>query len=298
MAGLLSRIKKSLPVSTQDFVDRALGHVVDEKTWLKKTPISTLVYRKIRYLSAGAGYALQRNEQRFLRYKDRYLGRRAFVLGNGPSLNKCRLDLLDNEYTFGVNSIFLKNGFSPTFYVVEDTFVAEDRGVEICNLSRPTKFFGNYLEYCLQETPNTIWMNVCVQYHEYPGFPKFSKNAVRMLWVGGTVLYLCLQLAYYMGFSEVFLVGVDHDYVIPKDAEVSNVRESGADILSRSDDPNHFHPGYFGVGYRWHDPKVDRMEAAYRRAREVYEADGRTIYNATAGGKLEVFDRVAYEDLF
>jgi hypothetical protein len=96
-----------------------------------------------------------------------------------------------------------------------------------------------------------------------------------------------------MGFSKVYLIGFDHSYTIPKDAQVS-----GVDILSQSDDPNHFVPGYFGRGYRWHDPRVDRMEQAYRRAGEAFEADGRKIYNATVGGRLEVFERVEYSSLF
>ena len=60
---------------------------------------------------------------------------------------------------------------------------------------------------------------------------------------------------------------------------------------------NHIHPDYFGPGYRWHDPNVARMEAAYRCARRELESAGITVMNATAGGHLEVFDRVAYDSL-
>ena len=96
-----------------------------------------------------------------------------------------------------------------------------------------------------------------------------------------------------MGFEKVYMVGFDHSYSVPKEALVE-----GAAITSTSDDPNHFHPGYFGKGYRWHDPRVDRMERAYRKARKAYDAAGREIYNATAGGELEVFERVDYNSLF
>ena len=96
-----------------------------------------------------------------------------------------------------------------------------------------------------------------------------------------------------MGCAQVYLVGFDHSYRIPTDAQVD-----GSGILSRSSDPNHFHPDYFGKGYRWHDPMVERMEMAFRRARDVYEASGRRILNATVGGHLEVFDRVGYGSLF
>lgn len=229
-------------------------------------------------------------------YCNRYAGRRAFIIGNGPSLKKLDLTRLKNEITFGVNSIFYHfetMGFKPTFYVVEDTLVAEDRDDEINNLTGMVKIFGTYLNYCLADRDDVIWANVIFDYSNYPGFPNFSRNAAERLWVGGTVSYLCMQLAYYMGFSEVFLVGFDHSYTIPKDAKIE-----GNVIISTTDDSNHFHPEYFGKGKRWHDPKLDRMELAYKRAREVFEQNGRILANATAGGKLEVFPRIDYESLF
>jgi len=229
-------------------------------------------------------------------FANKYTGRRAFIIGNGPSLKKLDLTRLKNEITFGVNSIFYHfetMGFKPTFYVVEDTLVAEDRADEINNLTGMVKIFGTYLDYCLADREDVIWANVIFDYSNYPGFPNFSRNAAESLWVGGTVSYLCMQLAYYMGFSEVFLIGFDHSYTIPKDAKIE-----GNVITSVADDSNHFHPEYFGKGKRWHDPKLDRMELAYKRAREVFEQNGRILANATAGGKLEVFPRIDYKSLF
>ncbi len=225
-----------------------------------------------------------------------YKGRRAFIIGNGPSLKLLDLTKLKNEITFGVNSIFYlfdEMGFKPSFYVVEDKLVAEDRAEEINRLAGMIKIFGSYLKYCLEDRPDIIWANVQFDYGNYPGFPHFSRDAGKELWVGGTVTYLCMQFAYYMGFDRVYLVGFDHNYKIPADAKVD-----GTVITSLSDDPNHFHPAYFGKGKRWHDPRLDRMELAYRRAREVFEASGRQILNATAGGKLEIFERIRYEEIF
>jgi hypothetical protein len=257
----------------------------------------TFAIRGIRYRSAGMGFGLTRNDRRLARFHNRHAGQRCFVMGNGPSLNLCDLSFLREEITFGFNSIFLnqnKMGFPPTYYVVEDVLVAEDRRNEINEYAGPqAKFFGEYLRCFLEPTPETVWTNVIMEYDEYPGFPHFSKNAARSLWVGGTVSYLALQLAYFMGFREVYMIGFDHNYAVPKD-----IKQDGARWTSQSADPNHFHPDYFGKGYRWHDPQVDRMERSYLRAREVYEADGRVIRNATVGGRLEVLERVDYNTLF
>lgn len=254
------------------------------------------VTRTFRYRFASIGIPLTKNEKNLKKFKNKHAGERCFIIGNGPSLNKLDLSKIKNEYTFGVNAIYTnyeKMGFYPTYYVVEDIFVAEDRCSEINNYNESIKFFGDYLKYCLSPDEKSINMNVIYNYTDYHNFPRFSKNVARKIYVGGTVTYLCIQLAYYMGFKEVYLIGIDHNYIIPKEAKVE-----GYDILSVSDDPNHFNKDYFGKGKRWHDPMLDRMEKAYKKARIYFEKNSRTINNATAGGKLEIFDRIDYNELF
>ena len=241
-------------------------------------------------------YVIHKPYSELMRYKDIHKNERVFLIGNGPSLNLMNLSLLKNEYTFGVNAIYLnaeKMGFYPTYYVVEDTFVAEDRACEIDTYSHGTKFIGNYLRYCLAGSQNTVWTNVYFRYDNYLGFPRFSKNASRMVFTGGTVTYICMQLAYFMGFSEVYLIGFDHSYKIPTDAKIE-----GQKITSVSSDPNHFNKQYFGRGKRWHHPRLDRMETAYKKARLVFENSDRIIENASIGGRLEVFSRVSFDQLF
>lgn len=255
-----------------------------------------MIANTYKYALAERGLYINNNLKRLASFSNLHHGQRCFIIGNGPSLNECDLTLLKDEVTFGVNSIFLNYenmGFYPTYYVVEDPLVAEDRAEEINNYHQSTRFFGNALRYCLDDSSDTVWLNVLYRYQDYEGFPRFSSNAIRRLWVGGTVSYLNMQLAYYMGFRDVYLVGFDHSYAIPADARVE-----GNQIESASADPNHFHPDYFGKGYRWHDPNVDRMEKSYVRAKSFFEIAGRAIYNATVGGQLEVFKRVNYAELF
>jgi hypothetical protein len=256
-------------------------------------PLRTAAWWTWKHRVAAQGLCLTGNERRLTSFKDKHKGERCFILGNGPSLNDCDLSKLDGEATFATNSIFLKS-FVPTYYVVEDILVAEDRAKQIDAYRGPKqKFFGNYLRRFLGDGPDVCWMNVRINYQEYENFPHFSHDATRQLWVGGTVTYLCLQLAYHMGFTDVHMVGFDHNYTIPSDAKIDGNR-----IESTSNDPNHFDASYFGKGYRWHNPRVDRMEIAYERAKQHFQADNRRITNATVGGKLEVFERVNYESLF
>ena len=110
------------------------------------------------------------------------------------------------------------------------------------------------------------------------------------VWEGGTVTYIALQVAYYLGFQEVILVGVDHNYVTQG--------KPNATVASQGDDPNHFSPGYFGKGFRWQLPDLETSERGYRLARQAYAAAGRRVLDATVGGKLAVFPKVDYNSLF
>lgn len=272
---------------------RSLYRRLKRKFWSLRARNSSLLYE----IQSRTAWVTS-NGRNLQKLHDRHRGQRCFIIGNGPSLNLLDLTLLKNEVTFGVNAIYTnypKMGYYPTYYVVEDTFVAEDRANEINAYRESVKFFGHYLKFCLRPDPSTLLLNVVADYREHKSFPRFSTNAARKVYVGGSVTYICMQLAYYMGFETVYLIGFDHNYTIPKEAIRYNDELS---ILSTSDDVNHFSKDYFGKGKRWHDPNVDRMERGFKRAGEYFEADGRTVYNATAGGRLELFERTPFDDLF
>ena len=107
------------------------------------------------------------------------------------------------------------------------------------------------------------------------------------VWSGGTVTFTALQIAYYMGFEKVILIGVDHSY--------KHVGNPNDEMTADGPDPNHFDPSYFGKGTRWNLPDLALSEKAYVLASKAFEADGRHIINATQGGMLEIFPRASLE---
>ena len=120
--------------------------------------------------------------------------------------------------------------------------------------------------------------------------PKFASDARSRLWEGATVTYVALQLAFYMGFQQVILIGVDHSF--------STKGKPNTTITSQGDDQDHFDSRYFGEGYRWQLPDLATSERAYRMARDAYQHDGREVLDATVAGKLTVFPKVDYQSLF
>jgi len=220
--------------------------------------------------------------------RDCYQGERCFIIGNGPSLQKTDLTRLRDEYTFGLNRIYLlfpQLGFSTTFLVTVNHLVVEQCVDEI--LSVPSIKF---LPWSLRKIINAPMHSDSIFFRGDRSGGGFTTDACRPLWQGATVTYIAMQLAYHMGFKQVALIGVDHSFFTQG--------KPNTEIVSHGDDPNHFSAQYFGKGFRWQLPDLETSEIAYHMARRAFEADGREIVDATIGGKLTVFPKVDYSSLF
>ena len=228
--------------------------------------------------------------------RDSFKGERCVIVGNGPSLNDLDLSLLVDVPFFAVNGIFYASDrlpCPPTFYVVEDNAVARENTEAIVDFEATHKLFPAPYRSKFGEGSNIHYfrMNHGFYARRSPHYcvPRFSVDAGQRVYCGQSVTIINLQLAHFFGFEEVLLIGMDFSYTIPDDAD-----RDGDLIVSRSDDPNHFHPDYFGTGKTWKDPKLERVLASYQLAKSVYEATGRRIVNATPGGNLQVFDRIDF----
>jgi hypothetical protein len=224
--------------------------------------------------------------QKLQQYGNKYQGERCFIIGNGPSLRKTDLTKLKNEYTFGMNRIYLafpEMGFPTSFFVSINDLVIEQTAADIQNLKMP-KFVSWRSHQWLKPSKDLFFL-----YTTYTG-PKFSKKATGRLWEGATVTFIALQLAYFLGFKEVVLIGVDHSF-----ATKGKPNET---VVSQGDDPNHFNSAYFGKGFRWQLPDLETSELAYRMAKVAFEKDRRKVLDATVNGNLTVFPKTDYDRLF
>lgn len=230
------------------------------------------------------------SNQRLKNYQNIHQGKRCFLIGNGPSLKNTDLSLLKDEYTFGMNRIYLAFedwGFQTSFLVSVNDLVIEQCHDDFRDLEMPKFFSWHSKDKLFPEGQPDI--NTHFLYTTYTG-PKFNNQIRNRFWEGATVTYVCLQLAFCMGFSEVYLIGVDHSF--------DTKGKANQTIISSGDDPNHFSPEYFGKGFRWQLPDLDTSEVSYQLAYQNYLASGRKVFDATIGGKLQVFPKVEYGSLF
>jgi hypothetical protein len=230
------------------------------------------------------------SKSRLQKFQGVYTGKRCFVIGNGPSLKKTDISLVKDEYTFGMNRVYLafeEWGFQTTFLVSVNDLVIEQCRDEFQELCIP-KFYSWRSRKLLYPdgVPDRYTHFLDTTYKNQT----FTHNLGSRFWEGGTVTYICLQLAFCMGFEEVYLIGVDHDFETKGTANKT--------VVSSGEDRDHFNPEYFGKGFRWQLPDLETSEIAYKLAKKVYQQDGRQILDATIDGKLMVFPKVDYQEIF
>lgn len=236
----------------------------------------------VRNSADGGG---RKNFHAIRRFKNTHMGERCVIIGNGPSLNDTDMSLLKNETTFGLNRIYLmfdKLGFETTYNVVVNQLVVEQCVADFESLQSPLFTTQPSRQHLRNAGDNVHFLNKIAG-------PRFSKDVSHGIWEGATVTFVAMQLAFYMGFSKVILVGVDHNFVSKGTAHKT--------VKSKGDDPNHFDPNYFGKGFRWQLPDLERSEVAYMLARLNYQLDSRTIVDSTVGGKLDIFTKIPLEEV-
>lgn len=252
------------------------------------------VLNNLRYLFFKKKLFLTSNYQKIALLKDKHKNQRGFVIGNGPSLQIRDLNLLKKEVTFASNRIYLafeQTDWRPTYYSVEDSLVLEQNQKQIQNFTDTNKLFPSDITKYISPIQNTLYFNF-QRTQFYPQEPSFGINALHCLYWGSTITYTLLQLACYMGIREIYLLGVDHDYDVPKK------HEKGEEAFVVNNNQNHFHPDYLKPGEKMHPPNLHQLDKAYLSANRAISRLNGKIYNATRGGKLEIFPRVDFDSLF
>lgn len=221
-------------------------------------------------------------------FKDIHLGQRCFIVATGPSLRIEDLDTLAKHKAMciSMNRIwyaFDKTTWRPDYYVVGDYRNLKQDAEILEQMPINYKFVADtYGPYWEKEHTDSI-----IKYHfhyEYlpDRMPKFSEDFSRKCYHGTTITYVCLQLAVYMGFTEIYLLGVD----------------ATRSASGYQDASSHFCKEYLNRATSSLRTFDREPRLAYRAARNYAERKGIHIYNATRGGELEVYERVDFDRLF
>ncbi|MCD8107088.1 MAG: DUF115 domain-containing protein [Oscillospiraceae bacterium] len=228
--------------------------------------------------------------------KDLYYGESCFIIGNGPSLTINDLEKLDGKHTFAANRIYSlldKTSWRPQFYTCVDHEAYKEFGNKIMEVGSEKFFFDyNGKHYIKNDAPNNAEVYYVNHYEPFKvskwGLSQavISEDISKFVSASNTVTFVSMQIAIYMGFKNIYLVGVDHQYArqILSDGTIienKDVKTYAEGILDS------------GVGLQC----IDATTNAYEVAQKYCENHDVKIYNATRGGKLEVFPRVDFDHI-
>lgn len=215
--------------------------------------------------------------------KNKYTGKKAVILCNGPSLNRVDFSLLSDVYTFGLNKInllFDRSNFRPNAIVAVNPFVIEQNKA-FYSQTNINLFLDSCAHKVIHHRQNIIFLHSV-------GYFKFARDCSVSVFQSATVTFVALQLAFHMGFSDVALVGCDHNFAVKGTPNKT--------VTSGDKDDSHFDSRYFSGGQKWQLPDLVMSEAGYSLAQSVFNSWGRRLVNSTDGGQLEILKRVNLKD--
>lgn len=228
------------------------------------------------------------------KYRGTHKGKRCFIVATGPSLTLEDLDTIKDEYSFSMNSIinlYDRTSYRPTYYMIQDgnverrlrqKLLTSNYGVVFMGISDVRGFKAVVTEKQAERYKGQVeFYNLNIAYHMYDMcyseedhiITKFSSDCADGIYDGCTVTYSAIQMACYMGFDKIYLLGCDTNHAGHVDDQ------SNSDMKASND--------------TWY-----ALIHAYEVAKKYADEQGVKIYNATRGGMLEVFPRVDLDELF
>lgn len=217
--------------------------------------------------------------------KNTHCGERCFVVATGPSLTFEDLDSIKDEFTFGMNSGILAYGktkWKPSFYGIQDEYVYKKLEHDILKLSKsiiPEIYVSSNLYKTFKTPLNYKVFPLNFLDHKMPhksgfGLFKFSDDCYTTIYDGYSIVFSLLQLACYMGFKEIYLIGCDCNYR----QEKKHFLEFGYT------DPHHAIAG-------------DKIICSHIEFKKFADKKGIKVVNCTRGGMLEVYPRMTLEEV-
>ncbi len=221
-------------------------------------------------------------------------GKRCFIIGNGPSLKADDLTMIkDNrEISFAFNRIFhifSETDWRPTYYISQDEKMLAGSQKEVRDLEAEIKFIPAELEwyYGIKIKGSTLFH---IENCDLNKKPLFSEDISKRIYNSRTVVYTAIQIAIYMGIKEIYLIGVDHHFH-------TSMNSKGEIVIDKTA-KDYFSDQYNTDKENLYIPNTDLSTLAFVAAKEYAEEHNIKIFNATHGGKLEVFSRVEFKSLF
>ncbi|MFC1539559.1 6-hydroxymethylpterin diphosphokinase MptE-like protein [Candidatus Latescibacterota bacterium] len=266
--------------------------------WTIKLSLDDLFFRTYNFVSRLRFRLLRYNKKYNVlnnyRVRNIHAGERCFIVGNGPSIQKEDLTMLKDEYTFFVNYFYRHDkikDIDPKYYVIIDPKIQTGEWPlsmlsEITNDCPHTTLilnakWSNDPRFESYLTNNeVIWIYADQVVHKGFSFPiDLTRNIS-----GDNVVKASLFSAIYMGFKDIYILGVDCDGIFQ---ELAGLSSHFYDGVKEYDTFEKMERSLWqtALGFRGWQAIADRFRDSYN------------IVNLTQGGLLNVFPRNSLQNI-
>ena len=245
--------------------------------------------------------------------KDKHKGGRCFMLGSGPSIKDENLKPLKNEIVFALNNFYVHDDFPEImstniekYYMTAPThppqtakewinwFADMEKNMpinanmifgisnhinNINNILEQNHFFKNHQKY---------WYYAGINIDDYYQYSPRDIDIVRMTWMADTVSIYAIIFAIYMGFSEIYLLGMDHDYICNNESNCRFYKNG----IHQNNESNRITKG---------SSRTKKESLGIYKVFSQYELllknSNTKIYNTSRNSLLDVFNYVTFNDV-
>lgn len=268
-----------------------------------KVPFHKLIQKKNSIWEEHMIPILQKN----IEYKNLHEGERVFILCTGPSISEMELTRLKYEKTIAVSGFYLHKDcpvIMPDYYCAPtfENFLSPDLAAEYLRVIQKATpqtrhFFSIHEKQVIDKMRE--YGEGGVNYTAFANIPIYEEwydiDLTRLVPSPQSVAVMALEIALYMGFGTIYLLGTEHDCLITK--QYMHFYDYSESIVSRN---NKFESaqGSSEISFSKELAATYNLWEQYKQIKRIAEERGTKIYNATKGGILDVFERADFDTLF
>jgi len=194
------------------------------KNWMLPVGIFNVIKYRVRVLESYVKY--RRILSKNIELKNIHSGERCFIVGNAPSISKIEIEKLKDEFVFSISNGYHHpkySYFKPNYHLLPALtytsikggmndeaavrwFKEMDKEIGSAKLILSVKQIDLVGKYSLFSRRDVYYMDTSAKdYHDID-----LTKTIGEIW---SAPQIAIQVAMYMGFKEIYLLGVDHNSI-------------------------------------------------------------------------------------
>ncbi len=226
--------------------------------------------------------------------KEMFIGETCYVISCGPSLNNFDLSNLIGKKCISVSNSFVH----PYFEKINSVFHVFAERHNPITIDQYNAWFSDCKAKANPSTKILVSANDFTQaetiftenlvYRYQSGNGDYPIDFVQNIPSYNTVVHIALYLAEYLGFSTIYLLGVDHDQILNFGRSNHFYKEEDSELVKNGYDEWSY------VDLQYEFQSYATMWSIYRRIKENSRAK---IYNLNLDSLLNIFEKKLLSDL-